>query len=180
MARRLILLLGGARSGKSHYAETWACEHGKRVLFVATAQATDVDMEGRIADHRASRPPAWQTLEAPSDTARQIAATSFAHDTLILDCITLMTSNILLNLSDSISQNEANEAALCEVDRLLELHQRSAATWLLVSNEVGMGVVPPTRLGVFYRDMLGRANQRIAEAADEVLLLVAGIPWRLK
>ena len=180
MARRLILLLGGARSGKSHYAETWAREHGKRVLFVATAQATDADMQGRIADHRATRPPAWQTLEAPNDTARQIAACPLAHDTLILDCITLMTSNILLSLPDSVSQQEANEAALCEVDRLLDLHQRSAATWLLVSNEVGMGVVPPTRLGVLYRDMLGRANQRVAEAADEVLLLVAGIAWRLK
>jgi len=180
MARRLILLLGGARSGKSHYAETWAREHGERVLFVATAQASDADMRSRIADHRASRPPDWHTLEAPSDTARQIAACPFAHDTLILDCITLMTSNILLSLPDSVSQQEANAAALCEVDRLLELHQRSAATWLVVSNEVGMGVVPPTRLGVLYRDMLGRANQRVAAAADEVLLLVAGIAWRLK
>ncbi|MCY4061745.1 MAG: bifunctional adenosylcobinamide kinase/adenosylcobinamide-phosphate guanylyltransferase [Chloroflexi bacterium] len=180
MARRLILLLGGARSGKSHHAETWARGHGERVLFVATARATDADMRARIADHRASRPPDWQTLEAPSDTARQIAACPFEHDTLILDCITLLTSNILLGLPDSVSQQEANTAALCEVDRLLELHQCSAATWLLVSNEVGMGVVPPTRLGVLYRDMLGRANQRVAEAADEVLLLVAGIAWRLK
>ena len=180
MAKRLIFLLGGARSGKSHYAESWAREHGKRVLYVATAQATDADMRGRIADHRASRPPDWQTLEAPIDTAWQIAASAFAHDTLILDCVTLMTSNILLALPDSVSQQEANEAALCEVDRLLEIHQRSAATWLVVSNEVGMGVVPPTRLGVLYRDMLGRANQRIAAQADEVLLLVAGIPWQLK
>ncbi len=180
MARRLILLLGGARSGKSHYAETWARKHGKRVLFVATAQAKDADMEGRIADHRASRPSAWQTLEAPHDTARHIASSAIKHDTLILDCITLMTSNILLRLPESVSQHEANEAALSEVDRLLDLHQRSAATWLVVSNEVGMGVAPPTRLGNLYRDMLGRANQRIAERADEVLLLVAGIAWRMK
>lgn len=180
MAKRLIFLLGGARSGKSHYAETWARERGKRVLFVATAQATDADMEGRIADHRASRPPDWHTLEAPQDTARQIAAASFAHDTLILDCVTLMTSNILLRLPESVSQKEANAAALCEVDRLLEVQAQSDATWLVVSNEAGMGVVPPTRLGNLYRDMLGRANQRIAAQADEVLLLVAGIPWRLK
>jgi len=180
MARRLIFLLGGARSGKSHYAETWARDEGGRVLFVATAQATDADMDQRIADHRAARPSSWHTLEAPIDTARRIAASAFAHDTLILDCITLMTSNILLNLGDSVSQQEANAAVLRAVDRLLEVQARSDATWLVVSNEVGMGVVPPTRLGVLYRDMLGRANQRIAEQADELLLLVAGIAWRLK
>ncbi len=180
MARRLIFLLGGARSGKSRYAETWARENGGRALFVATAQATDADMRQRIADHRASRPGDWHTLEAPIDTADQIAAASFAYDTLILDCVTLMVSNILVALPEAVTQAEANAAALAAVERLLEAQARSDATWLVVSNEVGMGVVPPTRLGVLYRDMLGRVNQRIAEAADEVLLLVAGIPWRLK
>ncbi len=180
MAKRLIFLLGGARSGKSHYAETWARQHGERVLFVATAEAKDADMRGRVADHRQSRPADWHTLEAPHDSARQIAACPYAHDTLLLDCLTLLTSNILLGLPDSATQNEANAAALAEVERLLELYARSEATWLVVSNEVGMGVVPPTRLGRLYRDMLGRANQRIAQAADEVRLLVAGIAWRLK
>lgn len=180
MAKRLIFLLGGARSGKSHYAENWAREKGGRVLFVATAQATDTDMRVRIADHRASRPPDWQTLEAPIDTANHIAACAYAHDSLILDCVTLMTSNILLALPDTVTQREANDAALREVDRLLAAQAQSKATWLVVSNEVGMGVVPPTRLGNLYRDMLGRANQRIAAQADEVLLLVAGIAWQLK
>jgi len=180
MAKRLIFLLGGARSGKSHYAETWARRQGGRVLFVATAEPTDADMRARIADHRATRPAAWHTLDAPRDTARQIAACGYAHDTLLLDCLTLVTSNILLALPETATQNEANAAALAEVERLLELYAASNASWLVVSNEVGMGVVPPTRLGVLYRDMLGRANQRVAQAADEVLLLVAGIPWRLK
>ena len=180
MAKRLILLLGGARSGKSRYAERWAREQADNVLFVATAQASDADMRARIAQHRASRPSHWHTLEAPHNTARHIATSSAKHDTLILDCITLMTSNILLNLPESAAQEDANAAVLHEVDRLLEVQARSDATWLLVSNEVGMGVVPPTRLGNLYRDMLGRANQRLAAAADEVLLLVAGIPWRLK
>ena len=180
MAKRLIFLLGGARSGKSHYAETWARQHSQRVLFVATAEAKDADMRGRVADHRALRPADWHTLEAPRDTARQIAACPYAHDTLLLDCLTLLTSNILLTLPDSTTQNEANAAALAEVERLLEVYAASEANWLVVSNEVGMGVVPPTRLGLLYRDMLGRANQRVAQAADEVLLLVAGIAWRLK
>ena len=180
MAKRLIFLLGGARSGKSHYAETWARRQGGRVLFVATAEATDADMRARIADHRAARPADWHTLEAPRETARQIADCAYAHDTLLLDCLTLLTSNILLELPESATQHEANAAALAEVKRLLEAYAASKASWLVVSNEVGMGVVPPTRLGRLYRDMLGRANQCVAQAADEVLLLVAGIPWRLK
>ena len=180
MAKRLIFLLGGARSGKSQYAETWARQQGGRVLFVATAEPRDADMRARIADHRAARPAAWHTLEAPRDTARLIANCGYAHDTLLLDCLTLLTSNILLNLPEAATQNEANAAALAEVERLLAVYAASNASWLVVSNEVGMGVVPPTRLGVLYRDMLGRANQRVAQAADEVLLLVAGLPWRLK
>ena len=180
MAKRLIFLLGGARSGKSRYAETWARGQGERVLFVATAEPHDADMRARVAAHRQSRPADWHTLEAPRETARQIAACPFAHDTLLLDCLTLLTSNILLELPDSATQREANDAALAEVERLLEVYAASEASWLVVSNEVGMGVVPPTRLGVLYRDMLGRANQRVAQAADEVLLLVAGLAWRLK
>jgi adenosylcobinamide kinase/adenosylcobinamide-phosphate guanylyltransferase len=180
MAKRLIFLLGGARSGKSHYAETWARRQGQRVLFVATAEPTDAEMRRRVADHRQSRPTDWHTLEAPRRTAREIAACPYEYDTLLLDCLTLLTSNILLGLPESATQRQANAAALTEIERLLEVYAASEATWLVVSNEVGMGVVPPTRLGVLYRDMLGRVNQRLAQAADEVLLLVAGIPWRLK
>ncbi len=180
MAKRLIFLLGGARSGKSHYAETWARQRGESVLFVATAEPTDADMRRRIAHHRQSRPADWHTLEAPRDTAREIAACPFTHDTLLLDCLTLLTSNILLRLPESATQREANAAALAEAERLLEVYAASEATWLVVSNEVGMGVVPPTRLGMLYRDMLGRVNQRLAQAADEALLLVAGIAWKLK
>ena len=180
MARRLIFLLGGARSGKSRYAEEWARQQGGNVLFVATAEAHDADMRERIADHRAARPTDWHTLEAPRDSATHIATCQLPHDTLILDCITLMTSQVLLELPESATQREANAAILEEIERLLEVYAHSEATWLVVSNEVGMGVAPPTRLGVLFRDMLGRANQRIAAQADEVLLLVAGIPWRLK
>lgn len=173
-------MLGGARSGKSHYAEEWARQQGGAVLFVATAEAHDDDMRERIADHRAARPPDWHTLEAPRNSAGQIAACDFPHDTLILDCITLLTSHVLLELPEAATQRAANTAVLGEIERLLAVYERSDATWLVVSNEVGMGVVPPTRLGLLFRDMLGRANQRIAGQADEVLLLVAGLAWRLK
>ncbi len=179
---KLILVLGGARSGKSTYAEAWARERGGRVLFVATAQAFDDEMRSRIARHRASRPDSWQTLEAPlnvGDAVRERLAGS-AFDTVILDCMTLLASNVLLSLPEDADQDAVTAAVLAEADSVLAAHAESSADWLIVTNEVGMGIVPPTRLGRFYRDALGTANQHIARAADEVRLLVAGIAWKLK
>lgn len=182
MGKKLIFLLGGARSGKSHYAEQWAVESGKQVLFVATAQAFDDEMRERIAHHQSTRPEHWQTLEEPLDAASAIAAAlaKEPYDTVLLDCITLLASNLLLKLPENCSQEEANKRILNEIDALLAVVTQSSATWLIISNEVGMGIVPPSRLGRLYRDALGRANQRIAQAADEVLLLIAGLPWSLK
>ena len=180
MAGHLIFLLGGARSGKSRYAEAWAQEHGRRVLYIATAQAFDDEMRQRIARHRADRPASWTTLEAPRQTGAAIRSALTNQDTVLVDCITLLASNVLLALPEDAPQDEANRAILAEIDALLAVRASSSATWLVVSNEVGMGVVPPTRLGRFYRDALGYANQRLAQSADEVVLLVAGLPWRLK
>jgi adenosylcobinamide kinase/adenosylcobinamide-phosphate guanylyltransferase len=180
MGERLILLLGGARSGKSAYAEKWARERGDRVLFVATAQAFDDEMRERIAAHRASRPGGWDTLEAPLNVGAAIEARGDGYDIVIVDCLTLLASNALLQLPEDCAQAQAEAAVLRETDALLTAYRASSATWLIISNEVGMGIVPPYRLGRLYRDALGRANQRIAQQADEVLLLVAGLPWRLK
>jgi adenosylcobinamide kinase / adenosylcobinamide-phosphate guanylyltransferase len=180
MGRKLIFLLGGARSGKSTYAEQWARDHGKEVLFVATAQAFDDEMQERITAHRASRPTTWQTLEAPLNVGAAIQQVALPHDTLVLDCLTLLASNVLLMLPEDCTQSQADSAILGEVEALIQAYQSSQATWLVISNEVGMGIVPPYRLGRLYRDALGRANQRFAQAADEVLLLVAGLPWKLK
>lgn len=182
MGRKLIFLLGGARSGKSHYAEQWAAEHGKNVLFVATAQAFDDEMRERIAHHRSTRPTHWHTLEEPLYVAEVInaALSTGKYDTVLLDCITLLASNLLLTLPEDCKQEDANQRILMEIDALLEVVAQSDLTWLVISNEVGMGVVPPSQLGRLYRDALGRANQRIALVSDEVLLLVAGLPWALK
>lgn len=180
MGKQLIFLLGGARSGKSAYAQNWACQHANRVLFVATAQAFDDEMRERIAAHRASRPPSWNTLEAPLSAGAAIRAYGGGYDTVLVDCLTLLASNALLQLPDDCTQADADAAILSEADDLLNAYHESAATWFIVSNEVGMGIVPPYRLGRLYRDALGRANQRIAQHANDVLLLVAGLPWRLK
>jgi adenosylcobinamide kinase / adenosylcobinamide-phosphate guanylyltransferase len=179
---KLTFILGGARSGKSTYAERLAKELGGRVLYVATAQAFDDEMRKRIARHREERPPQWQTLEAPLLTGEALRET-LPHepfDVVLIDCITLLAANALLALPDESTQEEATRAILIEIDSLIGVYQESTASWIVVSNEVGMGVVPPTRLGRFYRDALGRANQQFAAAADEVILMVAGLPWHLK
>jgi adenosylcobinamide kinase / adenosylcobinamide-phosphate guanylyltransferase len=182
MAKELIFLLGGARSGKSRFAEEWACTHGRQVLFVATAQAFDEEMRTRIDRHRQDRPQGWTTLEAPLQTGAAVrqAVADADFDTVLVDCLTLLAANVLLGLTEEATQEEVNTAVLAETEALLSACADSSATWLIVSNEVGMGVVPPTRLGRLYQDALGRANQRVAQAADEMLLLVAGLPWRLK
>ena len=178
----LTLLLGGARSGKSHYAETWAADHGDRVLFVTTAEAHDDEMRERIQAHRASRPPEWNTLEAPRQTAAALGEMlgGAAYDTVVIDCLTLLASNILIGLPEDTPQAVATDAILTETRALLAVMRDHPVRGLLVSNEVGMGIVPPSRLGRLYRDALGRANQEAAHAADEVLLFVAGLPWHLK
>lgn len=182
MGERMIFLLGGARSGKSYQAEQWAREHGKNVLFVATAQAFDDDMRDRIARHRTQRPSEWHTLEVPLGVGEAIlrATQQAEYDVIVLDCLTLLASNALLTLPENATQAQADDIILQETHALLDAYAHTHATWLIVSNEVGMGVVPATTLGRLFRDALGRANQAIATRADEVWLLVAGIVWKLK
>lgn len=179
---KFTLLLGGARSGKSSYAEGWAAKQNGKVLFVATAQAFDNEMRERIAAHRALRPAEWATLEAPLATGEAIvqAFESARYDVVVVDCMTLLASNALLQLPENAPQSDATAAIVAEAEALWAAYQRTGGQWLVVSNEVGMGVVPPSRLGRYYRDGLGRANQVLAASADEVLLFVAGLPWRLK
>jgi adenosylcobinamide kinase/adenosylcobinamide-phosphate guanylyltransferase len=178
----LIFILGGARSGKSQFAENWAWAHGSHVLYVATAQAQDDDMQARIAHHRAQRPAQWHTLEAPRQTAQAVTRhlKTATYDTILVDCVTILAANILLGLPEDCSQQQVNEAIIDEINALMTTIEQSTATWLVISNEVGLGVVPPTVLGRHYRDALGRANQRIAKAADRVILMIAGLPWKLK
>jgi adenosylcobinamide kinase/adenosylcobinamide-phosphate guanylyltransferase len=181
MSKQLIFIMGGARSGKSAYAQRLAAElGGASVIYVATAEAGDEEMHARIESHRADRPAGWCTVEAPRLAGLDLAAASGDSRVLLLDCVTLLVSNAVIAAGDEASSAAVEAAAEREIDALLTAYDAGEATWIVISNEVGMGLVPPYPLGRVYRDALGRANQQIAAAADRVLLLVAGIPWELK
>ena len=170
---RIILLLGGARAGKSSFALQLAKEISSKVCVIATAQALDTDMSERITRHRAERPAHWRTIEEPYQLDDALRQTGDA-DVVIVDCLTLFVSNWLL-------RDDQCEDALRQITRdFLAEAQSRPQTIICVSNEVGLGIVPETRLGRVFRDLLGRVNQDFAAAADEVYLLVAGLKSRLK
>ena len=173
---RLTLVLGGVRAGKSAFAQRLASS-GKRVLVVATAEAGDAEMAARIAGHQASRPAEWATLEATVDVAEALAPVVGGYDTVLLDCLTLWVSNLLLRAPDPAS---AGGTITAEAEALLALQRRSDAAWVVVSNEVGLGVIPPSELGRAYEDALGRVNQLFAAQADSVYFMAAGLPLQLK
>lgn len=179
MSMKLTLILGGARSGKSAYAEKLATELGPRVLYIATGEAGDEEMAQRIAAHRLARPAAWQTLEAPQKVGAALAAVKDNPDVLLLDCLTLLVSNILLS-KEGESQAVIEAAVQAELEAILAEQARLRAPLFVVSNEVGLGLVPPYPLGRLYRDGLGRANQYLAAQADRVIFMVAGLPLALK
>jgi adenosylcobinamide kinase/adenosylcobinamide-phosphate guanylyltransferase len=175
----LTLILGGARSGKSTYAQRLAGELGGRVLYVATAEPGDDEMAARIAAHRAERPAAWTTLEAPLQVGAAVRLAAPA-EVVVVDCVTLLANNVIVPLPEPVTAAAAEAALLGEIDALLEAYRAAPAHWLVVSNEVGLGLVPPYALGRLYRDVLGRANQRLAAEADNVVFLVAGLPLVVK
>lgn len=175
---RIVLITGGARSGKSAYAERRAAElGGDAVTYVATAEALDEEMSRRIARHRAERPAAWRTLEAPRGAGAALRAAT--TPTVLVDCLTVLASNALL-AAEADGEEEAEAAVRGEAEALLEAALSRDGATLVVTNEVGMGVHPPTSLGRWYRDALGRANLLLAARAEEVVLLVSGIPVRVK
>src|SRR3990172_1626969 len=180
MTKRLTLILGGARSGKSSYAQKIATERGGSVLYVATAEASDDEMATRITAHRADRPAHWQTLEASQGVGAAIRLQTNQNQIVLLDCLTLLANNVIVPLSEPVSEEAATLALKKEIDELVTTYSESKIEWIIVSNEVGLGLVPPYPLGRVYRDALGRANQQLAAVADEVILMVAGLPMKIK
>ena len=164
------LVLGGARSGKSRHAQALAEASGGRLTFIATAQPFDDEMRDRIARHRADRDARWRTLEAPLDLAEAIAAEDRPGATILVDCLTLWASNLLLADADTDAAAQTLVATLA----------RASARIVLVSNEVGFGIVPDNALARRFRDVAGLLNQRVAAVVSEVDFVIAGLPQRLK
>jgi adenosylcobinamide kinase/adenosylcobinamide-phosphate guanylyltransferase len=179
LSAQLILILGGARSGKSTYAEKLAAEMGQHVLYIATAEVKDEEMAERIATHRLARPAAWQTLEAPRNVGAALATVNYRPEVLLLDCLTLLVSNIILAM-ESEPQPAIELAVQAEIEGLVKMQNQLEVPLIIVSNEVGLGLVPEYPLGRLYRDLLGRANQQLAKQADRVLFMVAGLPMTVK
>jgi len=179
-----ILIVGGARSGKSHFAQELALRSGKPVLFVATAEAGDEEMRQRIEEHKRARPAKWGTLEVTTHVGNEIRQKIGKAQVVIVDCIALLVSNVFGQYADQI--DEQIDAILIEkevtgeVSELAECIKHIDASFIIVTNEVGTGLVPTTKIGRLYRDLLGKANQLLAQNVDEVYLMVAGLPVKIK
>jgi adenosylcobinamide kinase / adenosylcobinamide-phosphate guanylyltransferase len=185
---RFIVVLGGARSGKSTFAERLATTSARSVAFIATATVSDEEMRERIAQHRAARPAEWQTIEEPLDIAQAVRHAAELADILLLDCMTIWLANWMTRNYDiehhallPAGKLQDNDA-LSEVDALLDVLASLPAgkTLIAVTNEVGLGIVPDHPLGRAYRDTLGYVNQRLARVADRVYLMVAGMAVDIK
>ncbi|MHB8172688.1 MAG: bifunctional adenosylcobinamide kinase/adenosylcobinamide-phosphate guanylyltransferase [Thermincolia bacterium] len=181
---RLVLVLGGARSGKSRFAEELATSIGKNdVVYLATAEAGDGEMKERIRLHQEMRSPYWQTVEEPVEVAMAIKDYGCAR-VILVDCLTLLVSNLLLQ-GDEFNEDAEVMAAkekkvLAIIEDAVQVAKEVEATVIMVSNEVGLGLVPPYPVGRVYRDVAGRANQLVARFAEEVYFTIAGIPVELK
>jgi adenosylcobinamide kinase/adenosylcobinamide-phosphate guanylyltransferase len=168
---KLIFITGGAASGKSTFAQELADSLSEQVTYIAPAEAKDKEMELRIRIHRRNRPGHWKTIEEKIDVAGVLSQVADKNEVVLLDCLTLLVSNLLLSGEKKILE---------EIKELVDKVKKMKATLLVVSNEVGMGIVPDNNLARQFRDIAGRANQLIARAADEVYLVVSGIPVKVK
>jgi adenosylcobinamide kinase / adenosylcobinamide-phosphate guanylyltransferase len=183
---KLTLVTGGARSGKSTFAEKLASSFGHKVLYVATSIPFDDEMKLRIKKHREQRPSEWKTIESYRDMDRIIGESLEDRECVLLDCVTIMISNIMLDCFydwDNIKASQIDEAekvVRCEIGKLLHIIEVSCVPFIVVTNEVGMGIVPEYSSARAFRDFAGRANQMLAEKAQEVYLCVSGINVKIK
>jgi adenosylcobinamide kinase/adenosylcobinamide-phosphate guanylyltransferase len=173
MGKKMIFITGGCRSGKSRYALDYTNQHFSKKLYLATCEALDEEMAQRIEHHKKMRGPEWQTIEEPIEIVEKIRQYGDKVEVILLDCITLWLSNLLIKWNDDLRVME-------EVNQLIDTIKQSQTFFIMVSNEVGMGIVPAEPLSRRFRDLSGMANQKIAEMADTVIFTVSGIPIFLK
>jgi adenosylcobinamide kinase/adenosylcobinamide-phosphate guanylyltransferase len=183
----IIFVTGGARSGKSRFAEKKAGELGEKVIYIATAQALDEEMKHRILIHRKRRPSTWKTFEEHKFLSKVLKHIKEDENydeyrAILIDCMALLTSNWVcsVDVEDETEREYLRKAYIDEVENMLKLAKSLKQKVIIVSNEVGLGLVPEYPLGRFYRDLLGEVNQIIAATSDEVYFMVSGIPIKIK
>ncbi|MDQ2085511.1 bifunctional adenosylcobinamide kinase/adenosylcobinamide-phosphate guanylyltransferase [Herbivorax sp. ANBcel31] len=182
----IILVTGGSRSGKSSFAESIAKKYKNDVLYIATSIPFDEEMKERVKKHRIQRPSHWNTLEAYKDLDIHLKKSKNKKEIVLIDCITLMVSNIMLeeNLDwESLNENEAiniEKRIVEQLEKLLDVIKENGSTFIAVTNEVGMGIIPPNRLSRMFGDIAGRVNQKLSKKADRVYFCVSGIPIKIK
>ena len=184
---KLILVTGGARSGKSTYAENLAKATINGVMYIATSIPFDDEMKERVKKHRARRPTNWGTFEGYMDLKRVFLEKEIPFQTILLDCITIMVTNLMFEFGgfhvENLDEEEINkieDRILGEITEFLDVANLNTETSILVTNEVGFGIVPDNKLSRIFRDLSGRVNQYIASRADEVYLIVCGLPMKIK
>ncbi len=171
---KMIFVFGGARSGKSRYAVEAAKKHGKKIVFIATASALDEEMKERIRLHKLSRPKGWGLIEEPVNLNSAVLGLEPIYDVAIIDCVGLWISNLLMtNMQDGAIEKKINELPR-------SVFRAKVGLVIIVSNEVGEGIVPGDSLSRRFRDLVGLTNQTIAAKADEVIIMQAGIPVKIK
>lgn len=183
---KIVLVTGGARSGKSSFAESLCRAQDNQTAYIATSIPFDDEMKDRVKKHRQMRPESWTTYEVYEDIYRAVPEIAKEHQTVILDCVTLMVNNIMFKepvdfetcSHDVIDKVEAYVKE--QVDLLLEAVKKTDLYFVMVTNEIGMGVIGATRLTRIYTDITGRINQQIAKMSDEVYLVVSGIPVKIR
>ena len=182
----IILVTGGARSGKSNFAESLCIKQNNRTAYIATSIPFDDEMKNRVKKHQESRPKEWKTYEVYKDIYSIVEELDNNHDTVIMDCVTLMVNNLMftygIEVDKATSQelDELEEYIKEQIKKLMETIKKTNLYFVIVSNEVGMGIVPENKLSRIYADFVGRANQLIAKYSDEVYFVVSGIPMKVK
>ncbi|MEG0844105.1 MAG: bifunctional adenosylcobinamide kinase/adenosylcobinamide-phosphate guanylyltransferase [Romboutsia sp.] len=183
---KIILVTGGARSGKSNFAEELCIEQNNDTAYIATSIPFDNEMKDRVKKHKKSRPQDWQTYEIYKDIYSIIEHIDKKHKTVILDCVTLLVNNLIFTCGIDIDNSNCDEINRLEkyikeqVDKLLSEVKRTDLYFIVVTNEIGLGVVPESKLSRVYSDIVGRINQQISKESDEVYFVVSGIPMKIK
>lgn len=175
MAGKIVLVTGGARSGKSTFAEKYVAANGGKIAYIATSQVLDDEMRVRVKLHRERRPADWYTYEAPFEAHNAMADAVQKFDGIIFDCLTLYTTNLLLKACNELDESQHYQFIMEAISKLVESAKSNNSLVVFVTNEVGMGIVPEYALSREYRDMAGLVNQKLATAADEVYFVVCGL-----